>query len=91
MGNYEADNCRWVTPHVQGSENRRDLVPVIVNGIHFHSISAACRHFGINGTTVHYRLNSGVPLNEAFAVGEKRMKSRRSRESYLPKTHPDRM
>lgn len=87
---YSKENCRWVTPQVQGAENRSSLIPIDVGGMHFHSLKAAAVHFGINVTTVHYRLNSGVPLEQAFAKGEKRMKSRRTRESFLHKDHPDR-
>ncbi len=87
---YGPGNCRWVTPHEQGSEHRRNLVPVVVRGQSFVSLSAAARHFGIGKTTVNYRLQAGIPMDEVFTVGAKRMKSRRSRESYLPKTHPDR-
>jgi hypothetical protein len=87
-GDYSAANCRWVTPFEQGSENRSTLIPIEVDGIKFHSIKAAARHFGVNVTAVHYRIKSGVPIEDAFSAH--RMKPRRPRESYLAKSHPDR-
>lgn len=88
---YEPGNCRWVTPFEQGAEHRSSLIPVVVDGLSFPSLSAAGRHFGIGKTTINYRLHSGVPLDRLFLKGERRMTSRRSRESYLPKSHPDRV
>lgn len=85
---YEPDNCRWVTPFEQGSEHRSSLVPVVVNGVSFPSLSAAARWFGVGKTTVNYRLRAGMSLNEVFHSGS--MRRPRPRETYLPKTHPDR-
>ena len=87
-GNYCPSNCRWVTPTTQGAENRRNIQPVTVNGIVFKSIAEACRHFGVNKTAVSYRINAGIPIEQAFTP--RRLRSRRTRESYLPKDHPDR-
>lgn len=89
-GDYEASNCRWVTPTVQREENKRNLISVTVDGMTFHSLRAACRHFGVNVTAVHYRINTGIPVSEALKVGRWEGKPRRTRESYLPKSHPDR-
>lgn len=89
-GNYEPDNCRWVTPTEQGSENRRNLIPVVVDGVEFKSMSAACRHFGVNKTAASYRIRAGIPAEIAVKGEPWAMKARRTRESYLPKSHPDR-
>lgn len=87
-GNYQPGNCRWATQQEQGAENRSSLRPITVNGLHFHSILAAARHFGIGRTTIMYRLAAGKSLEEA--ISQTRLASDRSRESYLPKTHADR-
>lgn len=73
-GPYSKENCRWVTPFVQGSENKSNLKAITVRGVSFPSISAAARHFGIKKTAVHYRLKSGVPIDDAFSPN--RMKPR---------------
>lgn len=88
--NYAPDNCRWVTPAEQGSENKRNLVPVTVDGIEFKSLSAACRHFGVSKTVANYRINAGIPPEVAVKEASWSMKTRRARESYLRKDHPDR-
>jgi hypothetical protein len=90
-GNYEKGNCRWVTPTVQGQENRRSNIPVIVDGVEFKSLSAACRHFGINKTTACYRIGSGMTPEDAVKLGVNGFTPRRSRESYLARDHPDRL
>lgn len=89
--NYEPGNCRWVTPAEQGSENKRNLIPVTVDGIAFKSISAACRHFGVNRTAANFRIRTGIPVEVAVKQPARSMKWRRTRESYLPKDHPDRV
>lgn len=87
---YSKDNCRWVTPRVQASENRRNIHPISVDGVKYPSIAAACRHFGVNETAAVYRISTGIPPEIAVKeVG--RMKPRRSKESYLPRNHPSRM
>lgn len=88
--NYEPGNCRWVTPAEQGSENKRNLIPVTVDGVTFPSLSAACRHFGVNKTAANYRIKTGIPAELAVKEAARSMKWRRTRESYLPRNHPDR-
>lgn len=89
-GNYEPGNCRWVTPDVQNMENKRSLVSVEVNGIKFASLNEACRHFGVNPTAANYRIKAGIPVEVAVSSPAWSRKPRRTRESYLPKNHPDR-
>lgn len=88
-GNYEAGNCRWVLPSVQASENRRDIAPVAVDGVVYPSLAAACRHFGVNHTTALYRIAAGDPREIAVSMSGRKSPAR-TRESYLPKNHPDR-
>lgn len=82
---YSPDNCRWATIEQQGGEHRRGLISVAVDGHEFSSIADACRHFGVNLTTAHERIKAGVPV--AIAVSTTgRLKPRRSKDSYLPKS-----
>lgn len=89
-GPYSPENCRWVLKTVQMMENRRNLVPVDIDGLHFHSISAACRHFGVSRTVANMRMKCGWSIHDAVRTKSWGAKPRRSRESYLPKSHPDR-
>lgn len=87
---YSPDNCRWATFVQQGSENRAGLEEVTVFGLTFSSKSKAARHFGLNDTTVQERLKRGDTIEEAYRSKAWTEKPRRTRESYLPKSHPDR-
>jgi hypothetical protein len=88
--NYSAANCRWVTATQNLEENRRDLIPITAFGVTYPSASAACRAFGIGKTTFHFRINNGISVEDALKTKRWGAKPRRSRESYLPKDHPDR-
>jgi hypothetical protein len=72
---YSPDNCRWASQTQQASENRRNLIPITINGETFISLSAACRHFGIGITTFHNRLKTGIMPDDA--VTKNRLKPRR--------------
>lgn len=89
FGDYEPGNCRWVLQRLQNTENKRNLRAVVIDGVPFPSLSAACRHFGLSKTVVHYRISTGVAVSDAIKISH-RMPARRTRASYLPKTHPDR-
>ena len=81
---YSPDNCRWATLEEQGGENRRGLTAITIGELSFHSIAAACEHFGVKLTTAHYRISSGIPIEQAVSfIG--RLSSRRDRESYIRK------
>lgn len=82
-GNYGPDNCRWATLQQQGAEHRRALRPVVVLGAIFPTVRSAANHHGISPSTAWRRLESGIDADAAFAPG--RLKSRRTKESYLPK------
>jgi hypothetical protein len=84
-GNYEASNCRWATKFEQGSEHKRNLRSVTVDGITYPSIRAACRHFGVSPTTVNMRLKDGHPIEVAVSTPTRGLPNMRTRESYLPK------
>lgn len=82
---YSPDNCRWATLEQQGAQHRRGLTTIVIDGLQFSSIADACRHFGVNLTTAHERIKAGVPIGLAVSTTG-RLKPRRSRESYLPKS-----
>jgi hypothetical protein len=89
-GDYSPENCRWATSDQQRREHKRNLRPVTVDGVTYPSISAACKVYGVRTTTVNERMKAGIPMEAAVAYKAWSVKSRRSRESYLPKTHVDR-
>lgn len=82
---YSIQNCRWVTPQIQGAENRRSLLPVAIDGLEFHSLKAACRHFCMPYAQVHSRIKTGIPFEIALKAPLWSLKSRRTKASYLPK------
>lgn len=85
LGNYEAGNCRWATRFEQGAENKRSLRSVMIDGVAYPSIRAACRYFGVSPTTVNMRLKDGHPLETAITTPTGKLPNMRTRESYLAK------
>ena len=81
---YSPDNCRWATASQQGSENRRGLIPVTVNGIYFATLSSACKHFGVSPSVANMRIKAGIPADIAVSTSD-RMKPRRTKESFWSK------
>lgn len=86
---YEPENCRWTTISENSAIHKRNNRIVTIDGVTYPSRLAACRAFGTKITVVHERIKAGIPEVEAITT-KGRMASRRSRESYLPKSHPDR-
>lgn len=82
--NYSPENCRWATPKQQGGENKRSNKLVTVENQTFNSYAEACRFFGVSQSVANMRMQSGVPPEIAVSYTG-RMKSRRTKESYLPK------
>lgn len=90
LGNYEPGNCRWVPRRVQTAENNTRLKPVTVKGVTYVSLAAACRAFGVSRTTANMRMRDGHPPELAVSAKRCELPKRRTRESYLPRNHPDR-
>lgn len=82
---YGPGNCRWATVLEQATENKRDLAPVDINGIHYTNRAAACRAFGVSPTTVSERLKRGIDLITAITTPTRSLANKRPRDSYLPR------
>lgn len=63
-GDYEPDNCRWATQHEQTRNTRRTRT-VSFQGRRL-CLQDAATLAGIHPATVHYRLNSGMSVEEAL-------------------------
>ena len=63
-GNYQPDNCRWVTIKVQLCNGRRNVI-FNING-EPQCLSDICKERNLNYTTIKYRLDKGMDIKEAL-------------------------
>lgn len=63
-GNYEPDNCRWVTYEVQ-SNNKRDNINITI-GDKTQTIAEWAKEYNINYDTIYARYYNGVKGNDLF-------------------------
>lgn len=63
-GNYEPDNCRFVT-HAENMENTHRAVRLTIGGETL-TLSQAARRFGVERHTIRTRLRRGWPIERAL-------------------------
>jgi hypothetical protein len=63
-GNYEPDNCRWVTKDIQ-DRNKRNSVYLFYNNKKY-ILSDLAKKFNLNQQTLKSRLNKGMSLEKAL-------------------------
>jgi hypothetical protein len=72
-GNYEPSNCRWITISEQNRNYSRNHL-ITYKG-QTKCLSDWADSFGINRTTVAFRLKQGKPLDEVFSTKDGRRKN----------------
>lgn len=65
-GNYEPDNCRWVTMEVQVN-NRRNTIYLQYKGIK-HSLSEWCKITNLSRSTILHRLERGWSIEKTLST-----------------------
>lgn len=63
-GNYEPNNCRWVTISVQ-NRNRRNNIFITYNG-ETNVLSVMCRKYNVNYSSVRSKARNGKTYQDAF-------------------------
>lgn len=78
-GPYCKANCRWAT-RIEQAANRRNTATVIYNG-HLCNVADLARVFGIELSTLHWRIESGLDVETALTLPVSRERPRASLQS----------
>ena len=63
-GDYSPENCKWALPEEQAN-NKRNVKKYFLDGTMF-TLSQLSQKFSINKSTIIYRLNKGLTLEQSI-------------------------
>jgi len=64
-GNYNKDNCRWLTMKEQQSW-KRNSIKTIYNGKEYPTLKSLCKEYWKKYRTVFWRVKRGIPIEKAI-------------------------
>lgn len=67
-GNYEPNNCRWITQHEQARNTSRNT-HITING-ETRLLVEWCEKYGVNMATACHRIKRNLPIKKVFNINE---------------------
>lgn len=67
-GNYEPNNCRWVTQAEQSRNTSRNTL-ITIDGV-TRLLVEWCEIYGVNMSTACYRIKKNLPIKKVFNINE---------------------